>query len=49
MPIGLFQDAPDDIKSVAGAVLSHRLAVGGGDAEQVVAEVLESVPVPLSV
>jgi MoxR-like ATPase len=39
---------PDDIKSVAGAVLSHRLAVGGGDAEQVVADVLESVPVPLS-
>ena len=39
---------PDDIKSVAGAVLGHRLAVGGGDAAQVVAEVLESVPVPLS-
>jgi MoxR-like ATPase len=43
---------PDDIKAVASAVLCHRLflkpeaRVRQADAEQIVAEVLDQVPVP---
>jgi MoxR-like ATPase len=40
---------PDDIKAVAPSVLGHRLSVSTGDAEAVVDEILERVPVPLSV
>jgi MoxR-like ATPase len=40
---------PDDVKAVAPAVLGHRLAVATGDQEDVVAEIAERVPVPLSV
>ena len=40
---------PDDIKAVAPAVLGHRLAVTAGQAEDVVSEILEKVPVPLEV
>ena len=39
---------PDDIKIVASAVLGHRLATAGAVADDVVSEVLERVPVPLS-
>jgi len=46
---------PDDVKAVATAVLSHRLIlkpearVRGVNAEQIVAEVLEQVAVPVGV
>jgi MoxR-like ATPase len=45
---------PDDVKAVAGVVLGHRLAVtpaadlGGHSASTLVAELLASVPVPVS-
>jgi MoxR-like ATPase len=44
---------PDDVKALAGPVLAHRLLIAaqtrlrGQDAEQVVAEVLAKVPVPV--
>jgi MoxR-like ATPase len=43
---------PDDIKALAGPVLSHRLVLtpeaelGGSTPEQVLGDVLASVPVP---
>jgi MoxR-like ATPase len=40
---------PDDIKAVAPAVLGHRLSVATGNAHDVVGEILERVPIPLSV
>jgi MoxR-like ATPase len=40
---------PDDVKAVAPSVLAHRLAVAGGDASELVAQVLDRVPVPLAV
>jgi MoxR-like ATPase len=40
---------PDDIKAVAPAVLGHRLAVSATTPEETVAEILETVPVPLDV
>jgi len=39
---------PDDIKAVAPAVLGHRLAADSGPGEDVVAELLEQVPVALN-
>lgn len=43
---------PDDIKELAPAVLSHRVMVAGGlgrfdDAQQIIRDLVESVPVPL--
>jgi len=39
---------PDDLKALAAAVLTHRIFLrGGGDAGEVVAEVLDAVPVTL--
>ena len=39
---------PDDLKALAGAVLTHRIFLkGGGDAGEVVSEVLDAVPVTL--
>jgi MoxR-like ATPase len=38
---------PDDVKAVAPAVLGHRLAVGLGEGEDVVRELLDRVPVAL--
>jgi MoxR-like ATPase len=39
---------PDDLKALAGPVLAHRVFLkGGGDAGEVVASVVASVPVPL--
>ncbi|HEV3233573.1 MAG TPA: MoxR family ATPase [Candidatus Dormibacteraeota bacterium] len=40
---------PDDIKAVAPAVLGHRLAVSATAPEETVAQILETVPVPLDV
>ena len=40
---------PDDVKAVAPAVLGHRLAVSAGSPEETVAEILDTVPVPLDV
>ncbi len=40
---------PDDVKAVAGAVLSHRLQVALGNPEQVVEELLARTPIPLRV
>jgi MoxR-like ATPase len=40
---------PDDIKAVAPAVLGHRLSIATGNADEVVAEILQRVPIPLSV
>jgi len=40
---------PDDVKLVAAPVLAHRLATTGAAGEEVVAELLDKVPVPLSV
>ena len=38
---------PDDVKAVAPAVLGHRLAIGMGQGEEVVHELLDRVPVTL--
>jgi len=44
---------PDDVKALAIPVLSHRLILSpeaqlrGRDAEQIVAELLETMPVPV--
>ena len=46
---------PDDVKAIAVGVLAHRVRVAGmhdgtasrGDAEKVVREVLDSLPVPV--
>jgi MoxR-like ATPase len=39
---------PDDLKALARAVLTHRIFLrGGGDAGEVVAEVLDAVSVTL--
>ncbi len=46
---------PDDVKSVAAAVLAHRvmprsdLRLRGGGAEEVIEDVLEGVPAPIPV